>query len=562
MTSENHRAIMSSIILSAALLCGVAAVEADDVFRAGAATVDISPTTLPAIQNGGFLERSADRVVEPLHARALVLSRGKERVVIAVVDSCMLPRALCDDVKARVTREIGIPRDRILISATHTHTAPSAMDYCLGSRADPAYTKLLPPRIAAAIIEAAERAVPAELGFTVVDAPDHTACRRWIRRLDRLDVDPFGERTVRAMMHPGHQNHDYVGPSGPEDSGLSIVAMRSLEGRPIALLGNYSMHYFGFGGGFSPDFFGRFARQVAARLAPGDDEFVGILSQGTSGDLWRADYSRPAPSIGIDEYTKSLVDLALESHRTMRYSRDVPIAMAERRVKFGRRLPDAARLTWARKTLPDRSQRPRNRPEVYAEQTLFINENPTEEVVLQALRFGGLGITAIPCEVYALTGLELKVRSPLQPTMNIELANGAAGYIPPPEQHALGGYTTWPARTAGLEVGVEPKIVDVVLELLESVSGETRRDPALVHGVYAAAVLADAPRVFWRLEGFRGALAADASGANHDAIIEPRVAFYLPGPESRAFSMDKKNRCIHLAGGYLGCGLAPREIHP
>lgn len=26
--------------------------------------------------------------------------------------------------------------------------------------------------------------------------------------------------------------------------------------------------------------------------------------------------------------------------------------------------------------------------------------------------------------------------------MNIELANGAEGYIPPPEQHKLGGYTT------------------------------------------------------------------------------------------------------------------------
>ncbi len=518
---------------------------------AGAAAVDISPTTLPAIQNGGFLERSADRVAEPLYTRAISLRRGDERIAIAIVDTCMVPRTLCDDVKARVEREIGMPRDRILISATHTHTAPSAMNYCLGSRADPAYTKFLPPKIAEAIVLASKREQPAELGYTVAQAPDHTACRRWIRRVDRPDVDPFGERTIRAMMHPGYQNPDYVGPSGPEDPALSILAVRSLEGEPIAFLGNYSMHYFGFGGGFSPDFFGRFAQKVAAELAPGDDEFVGILSQGTSGDLWRGDYSRPADSIGIDEYTNQLVRIALDAASTMRYSRDVPLAMAEKRITLGRRLPSPERLAWAKKLFPDRSARPRNRPEVYAEQAFFIDENPTEEVVLQAVRIGGLGFTAIPCEVYALTGLELKARSPLQPTVNLSLSNGAAGYIPPPEQHALGGYTTWPARTAGLEVEAEPKIIGVVLELLEEVSGEKRREPPLVHGAYPAAVLASKPLAYWRFEEFRGPSVADSSGNGRNGTVVPRVAFHLPGPVSQAFSLERENRALHLAGGYL-----------
>ena len=88
---------------------------------------------------------------------------------------------------------------------------------------------------------------------------------------------------------------------------------------------------------------------------------------------------------------------------------------------------------------------------------------------------GNLGITAIPNEVYAITGLKLKRQSPLPTTFNVELANGAEGYIPPPEQHALGGYTTWPARTAGLEVQAEPRIVEALLGLLEEVAGKPRR---------------------------------------------------------------------------------------
>jgi putative membrane-bound dehydrogenase-like protein len=557
------RQSLTWISVSVTLVLGYDAVAADDApkplvaLRAGAMAVDISPTTFPVRQNGGFLERRVDRVAEPLHARAVVLSSGTERIAIAIVDSCMLPQTVCDDVKERVRSAIGMPRERVLISATHTHSAPGVMNYCLGSRADPAYTESLPPLIAKAIIGAARREEPAEFGFTVVDAPDHTANRRWIRRLGRPDRDPFGKLTVQAMMHPGHENPNYVGPSGPEDSALSILAVRSLSGRPIALLGNYSMHYFGGQGGLSPDFCGRFARLVEARLAPQDDAFVGVLSQGTSGDLWRSDYGQPRPKTDMDTYTSGLVDLALEAHRTLRYSADVALAMAERRVTFPRRVPDASRLAWARSLLPDRATRPANRPEVYAEQAFYMEENPTEEVVLQAVRIGELGLTAIPCEVYALTGLELKARSPLQPTFNIELSNGAAGYIPPPEQHALGGYTTWPARTAGLEVAAEPKIIGHVLELLEEVAGQPRREPSVVHGNYATTILLDQPAAYWRLEEFRDARAADSSPAGQHARIQSRAAYRLPGPESQAFSREQTNACLHLVGGHLEADSLP-----
>ena len=46
----------------------------------------------------------------------------------------------------------------------------------------------------------------------------------------------------------------------------------------------------------------------------------------------------------------------------------------------------------------------------------------------------------------------------MKTTMNISLANGGEGYIAPPEQHKLGGYTTWRARSSCLEELAEPKI--------------------------------------------------------------------------------------------------------
>ena len=80
---------------------------------------------------------------------------------------------------------------------------------------------------------------------------------------------------------------------------------------------------------------------------------------------------------------------------------------------------------------------------------------------------------------FGSTGLTIKAKSPLRPTFTIELANGYDGYIPPPEQHKLGGYTTWRARSSCLEAEAEPKIVAVVLQLLEQVAKD-RGDEASV----------------------------------------------------------------------------------
>ena len=62
---------------------------------------------------------------DPLYARALVLDDGTTRIALVVCDSCMIPRELLDEAKRRASQATGIPTDHMLISATHTHTAPT-----------------------------------------------------------------------------------------------------------------------------------------------------------------------------------------------------------------------------------------------------------------------------------------------------------------------------------------------------------------------------------------------------------------------------------------------------
>jgi hypothetical protein len=473
-----------------------------------------------------FTERSADTVGDSLCAKALALDDGTTRLVICVVDTCMIPRDLIDRAKADAGKATGIPTGRMLVSATHTHSAPSAMG-CLGSRVDPSYAAFLPGRITAAIVGAAERLTPARVGWAQADDWEHTFNRRWIRRPDRMLTDPFGERNVRAHMHPGHESPDAVGPSGPVDPQLSVLAVQRADGKPLALLANYSMHYYG-SPLLSSDYYGRFAHHVATMLGA-DESFVGIMSQGTSGDLASMDYGASKREIGYDAYAKEIAQRVAGMVRGMKWQESAPLKMTERKLELGYRAPDEQRLAWARDMAAKLGDKlPQSQPEIYALEAIYLHDRPRTELKVQALGIGELGIAALPNEVFAITGLKLKRHSPFTTTFNIELANGAEGYIPTPEQHKLGGYTTWPARTAGLETNAEPRIVETALALLEEVAGRPRRVLVDEQGPYAQAVLNSKPTAYWRFEDMVIPTAHDATG-KHDCTFEDGVALYLPG---------------------------------
>ena len=155
--------------------------------RAGAHIEDVTGSFDSYLVSGGFTERRRGKMNPgDLKARCFVLQRGKVSIAIAIVDSCMIPRTVCDEAKKLASKQTGIPTDRILIAATHTHSAPSVMNYCLGTMADPAYTKFLPLKIAEGIRQAhakleppasdGAKSGPQDSPIAAAGLPDRTVC--------------------------------------------------------------------------------------------------------------------------------------------------------------------------------------------------------------------------------------------------------------------------------------------------------------------------------------------------------------------------------------------------
>jgi len=520
-------------------------------FRAGAAQVEMSPQKLPVLVPGGFLSRSATKVHDPLFARCLVLDDGGQRLLIMVADTLSIPFSTQETVKANAAQATGIPTDRMLISATHTHSGGS-LSGGLGTKADAAYYEFVQARLVECIKQAVGNLRPARIGWSSEDHPEGTYCRVFIRRPDRLDVDPLGRRNVRAMMHPGYQNSQFIGPCGPADPQVSVLAVQSLDGRPIALLANYSMHYFG-AEPISADYFGDVVRVVSQRLAAGDESFIAMMSHGTSGDLQWQDYANPAKSISRLQYATGVAEAALRAYQRIEFHETVPLAMAERRLTIKYEQPDAEAQDWADKTMAAMNGRdPKTRSEVYAREIVLLREMDEAERKLQVIRIGDLGIAALPAEVYGITGLKLKLQCPLGQMFNIELANGSIGYIPPPELRPLGGYNTWPARHTATQKDIEPIMVEQLLSMFEEVTGRPRRKIVLSEGPSAARILAQKPVAYWRLGEIEGNRAWDASGNNHHGTYETGYALHLDGPDRDDLrSGGEPPRAVQFAGGRM-----------
>ncbi|MEP6668587.1 MAG: hypothetical protein ABJF10_05505 [Chthoniobacter sp.] len=443
-------------------------------FQAGAATVNITPP-LGTVINGNMRPVLAANVHDDLHARALALTDGHTILAFVVVDSCVIPREIFDAAKAILATEVELPPANVIMSCTHSHSCGSVTEAFLSPVSEP-YRAAMPRYLADAVRRAMHNFAPARIAWGSGSLPQHVFCRRWRLQAGATAPNPFGGNDL-VRMNPGIAKPDLLEPAGPTDPEISFLAVQHTDGRPLAVLANYSLHYVGGvgSGDLSADYYGAFADRLQQLLGADrqDPPFVGLMSNGTSGDTnninWRGPDNRLKEPYAQIRHVAD--DAAREVQRAMAgltWHDNVPLRVATREFTLAIRKPTADDLEKAKAIVGDRPALAlKTSAEIYAREQILLAPYPdTITMPLTAFRIGDLAIAAWPNEVFAASGLALKKDSPIKPLFTISLANGWYGYLPTPEQHPLGGYETWRARSSYLEVGAEPKIRAALLEVL------------------------------------------------------------------------------------------------
>ena len=229
------------------------------VLKVGAAIRIITPDPLLPVSGGVGQPKKATVKKGDLHARAIVLKNGNTVVAIVSVDNLGWSAALGDRSRALIKN---IPKENILIAATHTHSAPDAYgfpDESGKSLADLDYLDWCAKQIADAVNEAVEKAVPCVLKVAVGEAQGKIAYNFYADKL----YDPRCG-VIQAIGESGINN-----------------------GKVVATLVNYAIHPEVIGsaqGILSPDLCGPLYDRIESKAGG-----VAIFINGAQGGMVTAD---------------------------------------------------------------------------------------------------------------------------------------------------------------------------------------------------------------------------------------------------------------------------------
>jgi hypothetical protein len=481
MANRRFTQILISLILLSPLAVSHGAQKTPPrAFRAGAAASNITPP-LGELIVGGWKPYPARHIHDELYAKCLVLDDGKTQIAIVLCDNVGIPREVFDTAKTLIKKETGLPPSHVLTAATHTHSATTARG------ANPlvpdwkftGYQGFLARRIADGVQRAINNLEPARIGWGRAEEKSQVFNRRWHVTNKALLRNPFGGvDTVR--MNPPRGDKSLLRPAGPVDPEIAFLTVQSRDGRPIALLANYSLHYVGGvgPGHVSADYFGVFAHRIAELLKAEktDPPFVGILSNGTSGDINNINFRergvRKKPYEKMREVGRLVAQRVHYAHKSVKYHDWVALGAMQKDLVLKVRKPTEEQLRYFENVMTNKQRKPYYVHErTYADRVAQLAKSPdTVSIPLQAIRIGDVGIAAIPFEVFVEIGLEIKQKSPFPRSFTIELANGSYGYLPTPAQHKLGGYETW-MGTNRVEKTASDKITKSVLGMLSELHG-------------------------------------------------------------------------------------------
>ena len=433
------------------------------VFRAGAAVGDITPE-LGSIIIGGFSPRPATHVHDPLQVRALVLDDGAVRLALVVCDNIGLPREVCDDAKRRIQARSKLEPGRVLISSTHTHSGVTAgtetsigPNNGRGPEDIAAYQRMIAGRIADTVQRAINQLEPARIGWGSGSEPTQVFNRRWHVSDEALRRNPFGG-VDQVRMNPPAGSPALVRPAGPVDPEIPFLSVQAKDGRPLALYAAYSLHYVGGvpAGVMSADYFAMACARIGELVEAGFPRdprrapFVGLLANGTSGDVNNIDFRAKRPALPPFEQMHRVASrVAAEVYRAyqqVEYRDWVSLDARYTDRPVASRKPTPEMVARAREVLARPAGGPGWHPleKSYAHRVLQRAEAPdTVPAPLQAFRVGDVLLMTMPVEVFAEMGLELKKKAPFARAFTVSLANAYYGYLPTVAQLPLGGYETW-----------------------------------------------------------------------------------------------------------------------
>lgn len=488
----------------AAVLVAVAALVSPALaaLKVGWAQTDLTPPE-PVVIAGQFHARVSEGVLDPITATVLVLDGGDDHAVLVSCDIVSVPDALRDAVRARLGGVAGLDPRKVVLHATHSHTAPlyDAVRLVPGMDLPAMDTGKLVAftveRIAQAVTRAWGERAPGGIAYGMSQA---------VVGRNRRSVDASGKSTMYGeLARPGFSHVE-----GFEDHDVFFLGTYDAQGALTGLVVNVACpaqadeSLFQLSADFWHD------TRIDLRRRHGEKLFVAAQCS-TAGDIAphfirnsSYDYRASQRMLKLKQRT-----VRAEIAHRIGAAADEALPVMRANVEFGARLAhrvetlalpmnrlgetdvaDARKeaVLWRGRYEAEQQRlaaqpggrtgrwyvavtgaygRMRWNERVLERFATQRERGPqTQTVEIHVLRLGEIAFATNPFEYYLDYGIQIKARSPAAQTFLVQLA-GSGTYVPSPRSTLGGGYGSLPASNP---VGAEGGGVlrDGTVELLKA----------------------------------------------------------------------------------------------
>lgn len=430
----------------------VSAQNTDLLIKAGVAKIDITPKE-------SELPENIDGILDRLYSRAIVVENGVTSAALVTVDTGIIFEQVWEDLTQRIEKELGIPVENVLLTATHTHSGVMW--------AQPDFEE----NIFMSVKGAKENLQPARIGYGT-----GVSCLN----VNRNMIDPKTRRWWEGLNY-----------EGPSDKTVAVVKFESVKGGPIAVYYNYAMHAVTVGqlDKISGDTPGAASRYIEDSF---NDKIVALWSTGARGDQNPIYYQQTYDlrEIRIKDYAKRGIEISNtmppggeglnkqdpKVMKLMNQQKQMILSMGQilgeevMHVMRGMdRMSSNGRIFGKHKMISFPGRDRTNEGRAGYEGT--YKDGEPIELRLGLLLIDDIAFGTVNSEVFNLIAQGLKKESPFARTMMVTLTNGMAnsGYI---SNDAAFGYQTFEVLSSRCKPGyAENAIVNGILDLMDEAKG-------------------------------------------------------------------------------------------
>ena len=447
-----RRDFLSAMLTGGCLPAALAgAGETAGQLRVATFNVDVTPPLGTPLCHGNV--RPAERIVDPLSARGLILLGQGEPIVLCTFDWVGIGNGANDFCRGELAKAVGTSPDRVAVQVVHQHDAPGVdftseeilASYGLGGNlcdADVAREAML--RVAKAAGECVSKAAGiTHVGCGIAKVEKVASTRRVLGENGKVKYVRLSKCKNEAMIDA---------PEGKIDPYLRVISFWDGD-RPVAAVNYYACHgqsYYGQGG-VSGDFIGM-ARRAREAALPGVAQ---IHFAGAGGDVACGKYNDGSPE------NRPVLARRLEAGMKAAWeaTEKTPIAAADVEWRVNPvSLPVRERTTeaWCKKMLEDDNVSVRERTHVARDLAFLRRMKGGHKIPLTCLRLGRTYVLHMPGELFVDYQLAAQMMRPGDFVCMAAYGDAGTTYIGSKIAYSQGGYEVTRSRVA-------PQVEDVLI---------------------------------------------------------------------------------------------------